>query len=612
MKTLGQKLVPWLRLAALVLTFVLVMSFFTGAIHLVFTLISSAFGYEASLAQPSVASMIVVLLIWLVMARGAVSRLLDVRAGGAALASRFGAVPVSAQSSQSAERQLVNLVAEVAVAATTVQPDVYILRNERAVNAFSLGNGVSQPVIVITEGALKDLDKHRMRALVAHEFAHIVSNDLQLNMQLLCLSGGLMAKDELGKQLMSRCSTFRSHPGWLLGYLICLFAKPGVFAGRLAAAALCRGREYAADARAIQLTGNTFAFASVLDAVKARCEDPTLRVIHVNQLMPLCFQVQQEKRWLSKFISTHPDVSLRIMAIDSDFATNKRNANNRKIEELALGTTTDTYEFTTIAANDNFVDYDKSDRIMLLLPDQSICMAALFALFAQKNPEQKSNYLSAMSVSFHQEFIDKVKQVLELLPDELKHDQLGVIAHASSVLNKQMSMQNRQRIAVKLENLLSVIGKCNLMDYALLQLIRRMLQIEFPLINKIADGNESMAKARKVKDVNGMGREFALLLSMIVDATGAPPEQLDKQFAKLLKCYTKKSFPRRTANEPGIVKELEAAFQLLYVQPKPIRHSFVHHCREIIRHSGKSIPNERALLDLFAASLRCDQPMAAA
>ncbi|MDB3936466.1 hypothetical protein N9383_07120, partial [Granulosicoccus sp.] len=117
--------------------------------------------------------------------------------------------------------------------------------------------------------------------------------------------------------------------------------------------------------------------------------------------------------------------------------------------------------------------------------------------------------------------------------------------------------------------------------------------------------------ARKAKGFDKMGQEFALLLSLMVETSGATPDVLDQQFQRVLKCYTQVNYPRRTANETGIIKDLESAFQTLYVQPKPIRLAFVQHCIEIMRHDGRALSDERALLDLFAASLGCDELVAA-
>jgi len=90
-----------------------------------------------------------------------------------------------------------------------------------------------------------------------------------------------------------------------------------------------------------------------------------------------------------------------------------------------------------------------------------------------------------------------------------------------------------------------------------------------------------------------------------VESSGASQAEQDKEFDRVLKCYTQTRYPRRTGNETGIVSEVEAAFQTLYVQPQAIRQAFVQHCVEITQRDGYVAPSERSLLDLFAASLGC-------
>jgi len=141
----------------------------------------------------------------------------------------------------------------------------------------------------------------------------------------------------------------------------------------------------------------------------------------------------------------------------------------------------------------------------------------------------------------------------------------------------------------------------------MLQLLRRKLGVEFPVIETLADNDADCAEARLAKNFDSMGEEFALLLSLMVETSGAPSEELEDQFKRVLKCYTQKEYPRRNAAEVGIITELETAFQTLYVQPKPIRLAFVQHCVEIIRNDGHIARAEAVLLELFAASLGCEE-----
>ncbi|MFK7996745.1 MAG: M48 family metalloprotease [Granulosicoccus sp.] len=603
-------------------------------IHVVIAAVSVALGQGGSFAHPSKPAVVMIALVWLTMIAGSLFRLMDVRAGGAVLARRFGAVHASDRSRHENERQLLNVVAEVSIAATTPQPDVFVLRHENSINAFVLGNSRSRPVIVLTEGALDAFDREQLQAVVAHELAHITNGDLIVNMRLLVTMGGLMAIDEVGRLLIGKADRETIHPGVFVGWLLCILGNVGVVSGKLISAAFSRQREYLADASAVQFTRNPYALAAALDVVREHGEEPALHGVHARELAHLCFQSgkavrwMKKQRWLRRLFASHPDMDLRIKAIEPHFEVKKRKASRRDTASesnmTSLGSTpyisdVNQMQMVNIDAESghasNIVEMspvaELSDRILLLLPTESMCLAALFALFVHEGGNQRHDFLSALGFSFNDEFTNDVRKVMKLVPDELARDQLGIISHVSTVLNKRLSVEQRQKVALKLERLLSVNGEYQLMDYARVQLIRRKLLIEFPVISAIASEGCPQAKARKAKTFDSMGREFALLLSLMVESSGATPAEMDEQFRRVLKCYTQESFPRRTANETGIIDELEAAFQTLYVQPHPIRHAFVQHCIEIMRHDGLIMPNERALLDLFAASLGCEELIAA-
>jgi Zn-dependent protease with chaperone function len=586
--------------------------------------------------HPSAPALGLIVLIWLTILAGAFFRYLDVRGGGAVLARRFGAVHASDRSRFDQEQQLLNVVAEVAIASSTPQPDVYVLRQESSVNAFVLGAGDSRKVIVVTQGALDAFDRDQLQAVIAHEFAHICNGDLPLNMRLLMALGGLMAIDEVGRlltgesprvgellrSLTSRPDASRDeptffHPGVLVGYMLRALGSMGVLAGKIIRSAFSRQREYLADATAAQFTRNPFALAAALDVIRKHHESPALHGPHAQELMHLCFQSGKRQRWYQRLLSTHPGIQQRIDAIDPHFAVKQRKARQAKSEVVDTAVRATHGGAYQRSANDERImasDVNSSgltDRILLLLPDESSCLAVLFALFVSDDPNKRHDYYNSLSFGFNRRFADSVKEVVALIPDELHKDQLGIIDHATGVLRDKLKHESRQRILLKLERLLAVSGDYDLMGYATLQLIRRKLGVEFPMVEKIVNDRNSLAQARRAKAFDSMGSEFALLLSLMVESSGAAPAVLDAQFERVLKCYTQTRYPRRTANETGIIKELEAAFQTLYVQPKPIRLAFVQHCLEIVQHDGYIARAERSLLDLFAASLGCEELAAA-
>ena len=80
----------------------------------------------------------------------------------------------------------------MAIASGTPVPEIYVLDNERGINAFAAGHTRSDVAIGITRGGLKLLSRDELQGVVAHEFSHILNGDTRLNMRLMGLAHGLI------------------------------------------------------------------------------------------------------------------------------------------------------------------------------------------------------------------------------------------------------------------------------------------------------------------------------------------------------------------------------------------------------------------------------------
>jgi len=146
---------------------------------------------------PSTATLFFMGLMGFVIGSGCYKRWQDISDGGEKLAFRMGAKPVVSDSSEREDRQLLNLVSEMAVAASIPTPKTYCLRSELSINAFVAGTSECT-VLIVTQGLLNELDFDETRAVVAHEIGHIVNEDLGWNMRLLIALGGLNAITDAG------------------------------------------------------------------------------------------------------------------------------------------------------------------------------------------------------------------------------------------------------------------------------------------------------------------------------------------------------------------------------------------------------------------------------
>jgi len=595
--------------AILLLFFIIAMLAMAIVVHFVATLVSIPMGKEINLTQPTTPAKAFIALIWLTCFVGCFFRILDVRAGGVALAKRFGAVEASTSGGYRSEQVLLDIVAEIAVASGCMEPRVFILHHEHSINAFVVGGFSGKEALVVSQGALDKLDRNELSAVVAHEFGHISQGDIPVNMRLLIALGGLNAIDEVGKLLMVETSSGKllAQPGVAVGLVLRVIGSIGVFFGRLFRSAFSRQREYLADACAVQFTRNPYCVAAALTIVRDEHDDQAIHSVHAEELAHLCFQVGDVSRWFKRVFATHPPIQRRIDAIDPHFETKmrskKRASEDRKPKLYSVGHGSAAVPMSSEGSANTVA---LSDLATMTLGDKSACLAALHALFASDDNAKRTQYYSAVAFAYNKVFAHQVEELGETLSAELKNNQLGIIELATEQLRGSVKLENRQRLLKSLEKLLVVEGEFTLMNYATMQLIRRKLDADFPVLNQISGTEEALAQGSLVKTFDTMGSEFALLLSLIVESSGNRSETLDEQFEAALSCYTKQNFSRRSASEAGIVKELEASFQTLYVQPRLVREAFVRHCLEIAQSDGHIAKDERALLNLFALSLDCE------
>ncbi len=584
-------------------------------IHLVIGAFSVLLGETHSVTQPSKMALGFIFLVWLTILLGAFFRALDVREGATALAKKFGAVRVSETTRSDQEQLLLNVVAEMSIASSNSAPAVYVLRREQSINAFVLGyesteNRNERYALVVSQGALDSLSRDELQAIVAHEMAHIANGDIALNMHMLIALSGLMAIDEVGLILSKKNDVALFYPGKFVGYLLRALGSIGVFFGQLVRSAFSRQREYLADATAVQFTRYPYALASALNVVKEQDHEPALHGHHAQELVHLCFQSPKPGRWIRALLASHPATELRIEAIDPYFENKKRKAKQaRRPSDSQV--TAQPGNVTGIGVGlpkEAATSLVLSDSASILLSDVNNCIAVLFAIFASSNANKRQDYLSAASFAFDASFSARIKQLLETIPEDLTVGKLATIEHASKIICESLNHDKRAIILAKLEKLQSVTSENDLMAYAGLQFVRSKLDLEFPVVKNLAA--DCMAEKRHVKAFDAMGREFALLLSMMIESSGASQAVLDQEFERVLKCYTGESFPRRSKDEEGVVDEVAAAFQTLYAQPIAVREAFVQHCVEIVRQDGYIADAEQALLDLFAASLGCEQKAA--
>ncbi|MGQ4879533.1 M48 family metallopeptidase [Billgrantia sp. LNSP4103-1] len=262
----------------------------------------------------------------LVVGAGSLSRHLQLRAGGAAVAEALGGRPLNAATRDADERRLLNIVEEMAIASGLPVPAVYLL-DEPGINAFAAGHTPRDAAIGVTRGAIRTLTRDELQGVIAHEFSHVLHGDMRLNMRLVALLYGILVIGLVGRMLLRGMATRRVVRGSrrgnghavLLGAGLALIVVGfvGTLCGNLIKAAVSRQREFLADASAVQYTRNPAGLAGALKRVAAHAHGSELRATRAEEFSHLYFS--RGLSGLRGLTATHPPLTTRIHRLEPDW-----------------------------------------------------------------------------------------------------------------------------------------------------------------------------------------------------------------------------------------------------------------------------------------------------
>ena len=228
------------------------------------------------------------------------------------------------QATTDQERQLINVVEEMAIASGLPRPRIFVIPDPDP-NAFATGRDPATSTIAVTDGLLAVCDRDELQGVIGHEMGHIKNLDVRL-MTLLAALGGAVA---LMSEGMGRMIRFGGNPARSRGrrgkdgnplvvILLVLWVISWILAPiitRLLALGVSRKREYLADAMSAQFTRNPLALAGALEKIE-RAHAPTSRITrgaaHLCIADPLGRPVTARQGWLADRLATHPPMAIRV------------------------------------------------------------------------------------------------------------------------------------------------------------------------------------------------------------------------------------------------------------------------------------------------------------
>lgn len=218
-----------------------------------------------------------------------------------------------------AEKQLSNVVEEIAIASGMPVPAVFVLDNEPGINAFAAGWTADNAAIGVTRGALQHLTRAELQGVIAHEFAHIRNGDTKIKTRIIGWVFGIAILTVLGRLLLEslwfaprRRRNSKDDNGLVFALMaagigLLIIGSVGTLFARMIQAAVSRQRELLADASAVQFTRDPDGLGEALSKIGGMGGENKIRSAHATEAGHLFFSSP-----LTSAFASHPPLKTRI------------------------------------------------------------------------------------------------------------------------------------------------------------------------------------------------------------------------------------------------------------------------------------------------------------
>ena len=267
----------------------------------------------------------------MVIALGSLYKVSELASGGEVVAHMMGGRLVDPQTTDLAERRLLNVVEEMSLASGVPVPPVYVMDNEPSINAFAAGFRPADAVVTVSRGCLQYLTREELQGVLGHEFSHVLNGDMRLNLRLIGMVYGILVLSIIGYFVMrsagwvgssSRSSDDRRGDNraaiFFIGLALYILGYLGVLLGNIIKAAISRQREFLADASSVQFTRNPGGLAGALKKIGGLAEGSRINDPHAHEISHMFFGDAFAGSIFNLF-ATHPPLEERIRLLDPNF-----------------------------------------------------------------------------------------------------------------------------------------------------------------------------------------------------------------------------------------------------------------------------------------------------
>ncbi|MCZ0757741.1 M48 family metallopeptidase [Vibrio diabolicus] len=527
--------------------------------------------------------------------------------GGRGVAESIGGKLISSNTLDAKHRQLLNVVEEMAIASGIPVPPVYVVQEERGINAFAAGMSIDDAVIGVTQGALDSFTRDELQGVIAHEFSHILNGDMRLNTRLIGVLFGITCIAHFGHLVLDNThhtsrvsrSSSDSDKGFaviMLIAIICLvLGWIGTLFGSMIKAAISRQREFLADASAVQFTRNDQGIAGALKKIGSHMAGSSLNTKASDEMSHMMFG-QSKLSGFSGLFATHPPLEERIRRIepgwDGSFSQSSHRPTtsfeNDNVSGFTSGTSTQPEKPTTAELS------EVGQQLLNQLPSELVDIArepysARFIAFALIFDGSE---LQREMIKSH---IPNVSQA-QLLPwldyDLPLHLRFPLLELSIPAL-KSLSEGQKNRLCQVLRELSQTDDHYSLAEWCVINLLEKQLL-------------ESYGCTKQIQSLKQLKESVFWLLRELAWVSHSQPEDAQRAFSSALTCLGFNDAELQPANKNWGLNR--AALELLLQLKPKSRRLFVKACRLAIESDGKVTVAEGELYRVIACFLEVPEP----
>ncbi|MDX1754716.1 MAG: M48 family metallopeptidase [Marinobacter sp.] len=573
---------------------------------------------------------------------GSLVRWIDLAGGGERVARMVGARLVDPSTRDPDERKFRNIVEEMSIASGVPVPELYVMDRETGINAFVAGYTPGEAVMVVTHGALTQLNRDELQGVVGHEFSHILNGDMRLNVRLIAVLAGILMIGQVGGFLLHsssprRYSSRRSKDQGavvLLGLALMIIGYVGVFFGRLIQSAVSRQREMLADASSVQFTRNPEGIASALFKI-GNLGGYLESTSHASDMNHMCFG-ESARMKLAGLLASHPPIDERINAIQPGLLTRlqSRLRDTRPATQIRGGQSTAVEASTGFAStasgtveasprelppleyspakgfSSSVGQVDRGNEryaadLLAQLPatfrellyTRSGAVQLCYALLTdQLEPDRAEQVLSLLEhhplLSPQPALIGKLRPTLKTLGPRCRFPALELAMPAL----RKLDPDERHQLINRANRLIRADGRISLFEFALVSFLQRHLTHDASRVVKT-----------KYRSYGAVQDALHRLFSLMARAGSHSANDARQLYDEAMAGFAAKDGARPIAERVTIQELRQALVQLNGLSPL-LKPAIIDACGHCVSHDGKVTVTEYEILRLVADQLDCPMP----